>query len=76
MKLQNVIKKTLVALVLTGSVCFISCTDKVCSAYAKSGQDSYSKQKNMDVRNTNQSVPSPYNDKYKAKILEKQSAEE
>jgi hypothetical protein len=71
MKSQNIIKKAMVILALLVSVTLISCSDKVYSAYSSAGQDTYTKKKNKDVKNTEQSIPSPYTDKHRVKLQEK-----
>jgi hypothetical protein len=76
MKSQKIIKKTLAVLILFGSVILISCSDKVCSAYSSTEQNSFVQQKNKDAKKSEQSIPSPYNDKHKSKLQEKFAAEE
>jgi hypothetical protein len=76
MKSQKIIKKSLAILVLLVSVTLISCSDKVCSANSSTGQDTYPKQKSKAVKDSEQSIPSPYNDKHRAKLQEKFAAEE
>jgi hypothetical protein len=71
MDFKNMIKKTLTILVLISSVTLISCSDKLCSAYAKSEDRVYSIHRRINGRNGASSITSPNNVNYKASLQKK-----
>jgi len=71
MDFKNSIKKTLTVLVLISSVTLISCSDKLCSAYARSEDRTYSMQKRVNKGNGASSIASPHNLNYRASLQKK-----
>lgn len=71
MEFKSSIKKPLAILILISSVTLISCSDKLCSAYARSEDRVYSMQKKVNSRNGASSIASPFNQNYKASIQKK-----
>jgi hypothetical protein len=71
MEFKSIIKKTLVILILISSVTLISCSDKLCSAYARSGDRVYSMQKKVNSRNGASSITSPLKQNYRASVQRK-----
>jgi len=71
MDTKNIIRKTLAIAVLISSVTLISCSDKVYIGNARPEDGAYQKYKTKDSINEDQSIPSPYTEKYKAKLMEK-----
>lgn len=71
MEFKIIIKKALSLIILISSVTMISCTNKMCSAYAKSEDRVYSLQKRVNSRNGASSITSPYKQSYKAGLYKK-----
>lgn len=68
---KSIIKKTLAILILISSVTLISCSDKLCSAYARSEDRVYSMQKRVNSRNGASSIASPNKTNYRASLQKK-----
>jgi hypothetical protein len=71
MDFKSNVKKTLTILILISSVALVSCSDKLCSAYAKSEDRVYSMQKRLNSRNGASSITSPYKQNYRASLQKK-----
>lgn len=71
MDIKNIIKKTLTIVVLISSVTLISCSDKLYTGNKRQEDRACPKSKTKDSVNEDRTIPSPYTEKYRAKLMEK-----
>jgi hypothetical protein len=72
-KIKNQKWKTMIVVLSISAVSMVSCSKKICSAYAVSEERSQSQQNLNPHRNGAQSILSPYTEKYKAYLQKKYS---
>jgi hypothetical protein len=71
MDIKNIVKKTLTIAVLISSVTLSSCSGKLYTGNTTQEDGAFPKYKTKDRVNEDQSIPSPYTEKYRAKLMEK-----
>lgn len=71
MNSKEIIRKTLTILVFVCTMAFISCSDKLYTGSTSPDDEDWEKSKTKKSIIQDQSVPSPYTDKYKAKLMDK-----
>jgi len=71
MDIKNIIKKTVTIAVLISSLTLISCSGKLYTGNTTQEDRACPKYKTKDSVNEDQSIPSPYTEKYRIKLMEK-----
>lgn len=69
MKLKNIFRKTIGIILFLIGMTLTSCSERLCSAYARSEDRVFS----MKLAKNRSSIPSPYSANYKAQLQKKYS---
>ena len=67
MNLKNITFKTMILLLLVSIIVLSSCSKKICSSYARSGDRAYS----MHMAKGRSQIPTPYSANYKVSLQRK-----